>query len=86
MAKKVRVVIAYGDLWSEIVADEVSYAPDAVDDMVGQCSRAFSVAISELRGHGVIRTWDDEDDEEFDAESVIEDLMLEDDEGDEEDE
>lgn len=85
MAKKVRVVIAYGDLWSEIVADEVSYAPDAVDDMVGQCSRAFSVAISELRGHGVIRTWDDEDDE-FDAESVIEGLMLEDDEGDEEDE
>lgn len=76
MANKVRVVIAYGELWSEIVADEVSYAPDAIDDMVGQCSRAFSVAISELRGHGVIRTWDDE--EETDVESVIEDLMLED--------
>jgi hypothetical protein len=81
MANKVRVVIAYGDLWSEIVADEVSYAPDAIDDMVGQCSRAFSVAISELRGHGVIRTWDDE--EETDVESVIEDLMLEDEEEDE---
>lgn len=81
MANKVRVVIAYGELWSEIVADEVSYAPDAIDDMVGQCSRAFSVAISELRGHGVIRTWDDE--EETDMESVIEDLMLEDEEEDE---
>ena len=78
MANKVRVVIAYGDLWSEVVADGVSYAPDAIDDMVGQCSRAFSVAISELRGHGVIRTWDDE---EIDG---IEDLMLED--GEEEDE
>ena len=82
MANKVRVVIAYGELWSEIVADGVSYAPDAIDDMVGQCSRAFSVAISELRGHGVIRTWDDEDEVE-DVESVIEDLMLE---GEEEDE
>lgn len=81
MANKVRVVIAYGELWSEIVADGVSYAPDAIDDMVGQCSRAFSVAISELRGHGVIRTWDDED--EIDADSVIEDLMLEDEEEDE---
>lgn len=79
MANKVRVVIAYGDLWSEVVADGVSYAPDAVDDMVGQCSRAFSVAISELRGHGVIRTWDDEDEVE-DVESVIEDLMLEEEE------
>lgn len=78
MANKVRVVIAYGDLWSEVVADGVSYAPDAIDDMVGQCSRAFSVAISELRGHGVIRTWDDEEIDE------IEDLMLED--GGEEDE
>ena len=78
MANKVRVVIAYGDLWSEVVADGVSYAPDAIDDMVGQCSRAFSVAISELRGHGVIRTWDDEEVDE------IEDLMLED--GEEEDE
>lgn len=78
MANKVRVVIAYGDLWSEVVADGVSYAPDAIDDMVGQCSRAFSVAISELRGHGVIRTWDDEEIDE------IEDLMLED--GEEEDE
>lgn len=74
MANKVRVVIAYGELWSEIVADEVSYAPDAIDDMVGQCSRAFSVAISELRGHGVIRTWDDEEDD------AVEDLMLEDEE------
>ena len=81
MANKVRVVIAYGELWSEIVADEVSYAPDAIDDMVGQCSRAFSVAISELRGHGVIRTWDDED--EIDVDSAIEDLMLEDEEEDE---
>jgi hypothetical protein len=78
MANKVRVVIAYGDLWSEIVADGVSYAPDAIDDMVGQCSRAFSVAISELRGHGVIRTWDDEETDE------IEDLMLEDDEDEDE--
>jgi hypothetical protein len=82
MANKVRVVIAYGDLWSEVVADGVSYAPDAIDDMVGQCSRAFSVAISELRGHGIIRTWDDEDEVE-DVDSVIEDLMLEDEEEDE---
>jgi hypothetical protein len=80
-AKRVRVVIAYGDLWSEIVADEVSYAPDAVDDMVGQCSRAFSVAIAELRAHGVIRTWDDEDEALGD---LVEELMSE--EGDEEDE
>ena len=80
-ARRVRVVISYGDLWSEIVADEVSYAPDAVDDMVGQCSRAFSVAIAELRAHGVIRTWEDEDDESGDP---VEELMSE--EGDEEDE
>lgn len=71
-AKRVRVVIAYGDLWSEIVADDVSYAPDAVDDMVGQCSRAFSVGIAELRAHGVIRTWDDEEDDEDLIESLFE--------------
>ena len=61
MSNKVRIVIAYGDLWSEIVADGISYAPDAIDDMVGQCSRAFSAAIAELRGHGLIRSWDDTD-------------------------
>jgi hypothetical protein len=75
-AKRVRVVIAYGDLWSEIVADDVSYAPDAVDDMVGQCSRAFSVGIAELRAHGVIRTWDDNDDDDMD---LIEELFEEED-------
>lgn len=71
MTNRVRVSIAYGDLWSEIVADGVSYAPDAVNDMMAQCARGFSIAIQELRMHGVVRTWEDlefeEDSEEEDA-------------------
>lgn len=78
-ANRVRVVIAYGELWSEVVADGVSYAPDAVDDMVSQCSKAFTVAISELRGHGIIRSWDDE---EAAMGDLIEELMSEEDEED----
>ncbi len=72
MGNKVRISISYGDLLSEIMADNVSYAPDAVDDMVAQCSRAFSVAIAELRGHGVIRTWDDDLES---GEDLIDDLF-----------
>ena len=77
MSNRVRVSIAYGELWAEIVADGVSYAPDAVDDMVAQCTRAFSVSIAELRGHGVIQTWNDGEEDE----DLVEGLMLEEDSG-----
>lgn len=58
--QQVKMSIAYGELWVEITADGVSYAPDAVDDMVLQMTKAFSSALSELRGHGIVRSFDDE--------------------------
>lgn len=61
--QQVRMSLAYGELWVEMVADGVSYAPDAVDDMVQQMTKAFSYALSELRGHGIVRSFDDEEEE-----------------------
>ena len=61
--QQVRMSLAYGELWVEMVADGVSYAPDAVDDMVQQMTKAFSYALSELRGHGIVRSFDDEGEE-----------------------
>jgi hypothetical protein len=61
MAKDIRVSIAYSELWVEITAEEVSYAPDAVHDMMTQAIRAFSDTITELRSHGVINVLDDEE-------------------------
>ena len=62
MAKDIKVSIAYDELWVEITAEGVSYAPDAVHDMMTQAIRAFSDTIAELRGHGIIK--DDETEEE----------------------
>jgi hypothetical protein len=73
--QQVKMSLAYGELWVEITADGVSYAPDAIDDMVLQMTKAFSSALSELRGHGIVRSFDDEGEEvEFeDEESEEED-------------
>lgn len=65
--QQVKMSLAYGELWVEITADGVSYAPDAVDDMVLQMTKAFSSALAELRGHGIVRSFDDEE-EEIDVE------------------
>jgi hypothetical protein len=70
MAKDIKVSIAYDELWVEITAEGVSYAPDAVHDMMTQAIRAFSDTIAELRGHGVINT-DDEDEDEYEEEEEI---------------
>ena len=59
--QQVKMSLAYGELWVEMTADGVSYAPDAVDDMVQQITKAFSYALSELRGHGIVRSFDDEE-------------------------
>lgn len=61
--QQVKMSLAYGELWVEITADGVSYAPDAVDDMVLQMTKAFSSALAELRGHGIVRSFDDEEEE-----------------------
>ena len=61
--QQVKMSLAYGELWVEITADGVSYAPDAIDDMVLQMTKAFSSALSELRGHGIGRSFDDDGDE-----------------------
>lgn len=66
MAKDIKVSIAYDELWVEITAEGVSYAPDAVHDMMTQAIRAFSDTIAELRGHGIIK--DDEEEEELEVE------------------
>lgn len=77
--QQVKMSLAYGELWVEITADGVSYAPDAIDDMVLQMTKAFSSALSELRGHGIVRSFDD-DGEEIEVE--FEDEESEDEEDD----
>lgn len=69
MAKDIKVSIAYDELWVEITAEGVSYAPDAVHDMMSQAIRAFSDTIAELRGHGIIK--DDGEEEEEDDEIEV---------------
>lgn len=74
--QQVKMSLAYGELWVEMTADGVSYAPDAVDDMVLQMTKAFSSALAELRGHGIVRSFDDEGEEievEFEEEEEEED-------------
>ena len=71
--QQVKMSLAYGELWVEITADGVSYAPDAVDDMVLQMTKAFSSALAELRGHGIVRSFDDEEGEEIEVELEDED-------------
>ena len=66
--QQVKMSLAYGELWVEITADGVSYAPDAVDDMVLQMTKAFSSALAELRGHGIVRSFDDEEEVEVELE------------------
>lgn len=68
MARDIRVSIAYSELWVEITAEDVSYAPDAVHDMMSQAIRAFSDTITELRSHGVISTLDDGESDEYEIE------------------
>ena len=74
--QQVKMSLAYGELWVEITADGVSYAPDAIDDMVLQMTKAFSSALAELRGHGIVRSFDDEEEE---IEVELEDEEQEDD-------
>ena len=45
-------------------APEPPSPPDAVADVATQTVRAFTDSLSELRGHGIMRTFDDEDDED----------------------
>ena len=66
--QQVKMSLAYGELWVEMIADGVSYAPDAVDDMVLQMTKAFSSALAELRGHGIVRSFDDEEEIEVEFE------------------
>lgn len=66
--QQVKMSLAYGELWVEMTADGVSYAPDAVDDMVQQMTKAFSYALSELRGHGIVRSFDDDEEVEVELE------------------
>lgn len=68
MSKDIKVSIAYDNLWVEILAEEVSYAPDAVHDMMTQAIRAFSDTITELRSHGVISTLEDGEEDEYEIE------------------
>jgi hypothetical protein len=75
--QQVKMSLAYGELWVEMTADGVSYAPDAVDDMVQQMIKAFSSALAELRGHGIVRSFDDDEEE---IESEFEDEEEEDEE------
>lgn len=74
--QQVKVSIAYGELWVEMTADGVSYAPDAIDDMVQQMTKAFSSTLGELRGHGIVRSFDDE--EELELEEDEEEVEEED--------
>ena len=57
--------IRFGQLEVNMSADDVSsYAPDVVDDLAKQGIRAFTEAIAELRGHGIIGADDPADDDE----------------------
>ncbi len=63
--------LRFGQLEVGLSADDVSsYAPDVVADMTTHVVRAFTDAIAELRGHGIIGSV--EDDEEC-AEGDVED-------------
>lgn len=56
--------LRFGQLEVNMSADDIShYAPDVAADMTGHVIRAFTEAIGELRGHGIIGSHQDEDDE-----------------------
>jgi len=56
--------LRYGDLEVSFSTDDLShYAPDVAADMTGHLVRAFTEAISELRGHGIVGTGADLDDD-----------------------
>jgi len=61
MSGDITITLCYSELSVEMTAQGVSYAPDAVNDMMTQATKAFSDVLSELRGHGIIRTFNDED-------------------------
>lgn len=63
--------VRFGQLEVNMSADDVShYAPDVAADIAKHVISAFTEAIAELRGHGVIGVLDvDEDDDEEDAET-----------------
>lgn len=67
MSKDIKISLAYDELWVEITAQGVSYAPDAVHDMMSQAIRGFSDVIAELRGHGIIRTYEEPDEDTEDT-------------------
>jgi len=57
--------LRYGDLEVAFSTDELShYAPDVAADMSGHLVRAFTEAISELRGHGIVGSYRDLDDDD----------------------
>ena len=57
--------IRFGQLEVNMSADEISgYAPDVADDLAKQAIKAFSEAIAELRGHGIIGSDDPADDDD----------------------
>ena len=59
--------VRFGQLEVNFSADDVSsYAPDVAADMSLHLVRAFTEAIAELRGHGVIGMGVDDDDDEDD--------------------
>lgn len=65
------MMIRFGQLEVDLSAEGVSYAPDVAHDMTSHLIRAFSEAIAELRGHGVIPSFHDTD--ETEAEVEVED-------------
>jgi hypothetical protein len=63
--------VRFGQLEVNMSADDVShYAPDVAADIAKHVITAFTEAIAELRGHGVIGSLEvDDDDEESEDEA-----------------
>lgn len=60
-----RISLSFAEVWAVIEVEGLSgYAPDAIADAVNQATHAFTSTISELRGHGIMRTFADEDEDE----------------------
>lgn len=61
----VTVTLCFNEVWAEVAVEGLSgYAPDAVADVATQTVKAFTDSLSELRGHGIMRTFDDDEDED----------------------
>jgi hypothetical protein len=66
--------VRFGQLEVNMSADDVShYAPDVAADIAKHVISAFTEAIAELRGHGVIGTLDADDDEDEEETEIDED-------------